>query len=159
MSQSSLKPIPEGMQSLTPHIVCAGALDAMEFYKRAFNAIELVRLVGPDGKLVHGGMRIGNSMLMLAEENPAWGSLGPKTLKGSPVVIHFSVENVDAALAQAEAAGGKITMPAADMFWGDRYGQLEDPFGHRWSLATHIRDVKPEELQEAMLQACSTPCG
>jgi len=156
MSHDDAKHIPEYMNSLTPHIVCVGAIDAIEFYKKAFNAVELRRLIGPDGSLVHAAVRIGNSMLMLAEENPKWGSLGPKALKGSPVTIHLNVEDVDATVAQAESAGAKIVMPVADMFWGDRYGQLEDPFGHRWSIATHIRDLTTEEMQEAMKTAM---CG
>ncbi len=99
---------------------------------------------------MHAMVRIGNSPLMLEDEAPQWSMLGPKSLKGSPVTIHLQVENVDAVVEQAVAAGAKITMPVADMFWGDRYGQLEDPFGHRWSVATHTRDVSPEEMQKAM---------
>lgn len=154
MSKPAVKPIPDGMHSLTPHLVCAGGLEAIEFYKKAFNAVELMRLVGSNGKLVHAGLRIGNSMLMLAEENPNWGSFGPKSLKGSPVTIHLMVEDVDAAVAQAVAAGATITMPVADMFWGDRYGQLQDPFGHHWAVATHMRDLNPEEIQKGMEEMC-----
>lgn len=152
MSTSTVKAIPEGMHSLTPHLVCAGAAEAIEFYKKAFNAIELARLPGPDGKLMHALVRIGDSMVMLVDEFPQWGSLGPKALKGSPVVLHLYVEDVDARVAQAVAAGAKLTMPVADMFWGDRYGQLEDPFGHKWSVATHTRDLTPEEIQAGMAQ-------
>lgn len=154
MSKPAVKPIPDGMHSLTPHLVCAGAADAIEFYKKAFGAVELARFPGPDGKLMHGMVRIGNSPLMLVDESPQWGMLGPKALKGSPVTIHLMVENVDATVEQAVAAGAKITMPVADMFWGDRYGVLEDPFGHHWSVATHTRDVSPEEMREAMLGGC-----
>ena len=150
MSKPAVKPIPDGMHSLTPHLRCAGAIDAIEFYKKAFNAVELSRLPGPNGKLMHAMLRIGDSPLMLTDEFPEWGALGPKSLKGSPVTVHVYVENVDAAVAQAVAAGAKITMPLADMFWGDRYCRLEDPFGHHWSIATHTRDVSPEEMQEAM---------
>jgi PhnB protein len=150
MSASKVKAIPDGMHSLTPHLICAGAASAIEFYKKAFNAVELMRLPGPDGKLVHGAVRIGDSMLMLVDENEAWGSFGPKALKGSPVVIHLQVEDVDAAMAQAAAAGATITMPATDMFWGDRYGQVEDPFGHRWSVATHTKDLTHEQIEAAM---------
>lgn len=153
MSTPASKPIPEGMRSLTPHLVCADAVQAIEFYKQAFGAVEAMKLLAPNGQLVHAGLRIGDSMLMLAEECPEWGSLGPKSLNGSPVVIHLMVPDVDAAVAQAVAAGATITMPVADMFWGDRYGQLLDPFGHRWSIATHLRDLSPEELHEAMLKA------
>ena len=156
MSKPAVKPIPDGMHSLTPHLVCAGGLEAIEFYKKAFNAVELMRLVGSNGKLVHAGLRIGNSMLMLAEENPNWGSFGPKSLKGSPVTIHLMVEDVDAAVAQAVAAGATITMPVTDMFWGDRYGQLQDPFGHHWAVATHMRDLSPEEIQKGMEEMCGS---
>ena len=149
---SQAKPIPDGMHSLTPHLVCAGAAEAIEFYKAAFGAVELVRLPGPGGKLVHASVRIGDSVLMLVDEMPEWGAFGPKALKGSPVTIHLYVNDVDATVAQAVAAGAKLTMPVADMFWGDRYGQLEDPFGHRWSVATHTRDLTHEEVQKAMMQ-------
>jgi len=148
-----VKPIPEGMHSLTPHIVCAGAAEAIEFYKKAFGAVELLRVPGAQGKLMHAAIRIGDSVVMLVDEFPEWGSFGPKSLKGTPVTLHLYVDNVDAAVEQAVGAGAKITMPVEDMFWGDRYGQVEDPFGHRWSIATHMRDVSPEELQEAAKKA------
>jgi uncharacterized glyoxalase superfamily protein PhnB len=150
MSTPAIKPIPEGMHSLTPHLICAGAAEAIDFYAKAFNAVEMVRLPGPGGKLMHASLKIGDSTLMLVDEMTDCGAIGPKTLKGSPVTIHLYVEDVDAAVAQAVAAGAKVTMPVADMFWGDRYGQIEDPFGHRWSVATHTRDVTPEQMQEAM---------
>ncbi len=153
MIKPNVKPIPEGMHSLTPLLTCAGAADAIDFYKKAFNAVEVSRLPGPKGKLMHASLRIGNSALMLTDEFPEWGGLGPKLLKGSPVTVHLYVENVDAAVEQAVAAGAKITMPLADMFWGDRYAQLEDPFGHRWSVATHTRDLSPAEIQQAMGKA------
>ncbi len=137
MAKSAVKPIPDGMHSLTPHLICADAADAITFYVKAFNAVELTRLPSPQGKLMHAIVRIGDSALMLVDENPQWGLLGPKLLKGLPVTVHLYVEDVEATVAHAVAAGAKITMPVADMFWGDRYGQLEDPFGHRWSVATH----------------------
>jgi PhnB protein len=155
MKQPTVKAIPEGMHSLTPHLVCAGASDAIAFYKAAFNAVEAARLPGPDGKLMHAMVRIGDSPLMLVDENPAWGALGPKSLKGSPVTIHLYVEDVDATVAKAVAAGAKVTMPVADMFWGDRYGQLEDPFGHRWSVGTHIRDMSEQEMRAEMAKMTS----
>ena len=148
----SIQAIPEGMHSLTPHIVCADANSAIDFYRKAFDAVELARMPGPDGKLMHGMVRIGDSMLMLAEEMPAMGSFGPHALKGSPVFLHLYVPDVDASMRKAADAGCTVTMPATDMFWGDRYGQLSDPYGHRWSLATHTRDVTPAEMQEAMKQ-------
>ncbi len=150
MAKTAVKPIPEDMHSLTPHLVCARAVDAIAFYKKAFNAAETARLPGPDGKLMHAAVRIGDSTLMLMDENPQHGTLGPKSLKGSPVTIHLYVQDADATVAQAVAAGAKVTMPVQEMFWGDRYGQLEDPFGHRWSVATHVRDLSPEEIQRDM---------
>ena len=142
--------IPQGMHSVTPHLVCAGAAQAIEFYKKAFGAVEEGRMPGPDGKLMHAMIRIGDSPIMLADEMPEWGSLGPKALKGSPVTIHLYVDDADAFAKRAAAAGAKITMPVDEMFWGDRYGKLEDPFGHQWSVGTHVRDVSPEEMQRAM---------
>src|SRR5882762_3053165 len=117
-NKPAVKPIPDGMHSLTPMLRCAGAADAIEFYKKAFNAVEVARLPGPGGKLMHAVVRIGDSALMLVDENPQWGLLGPKALKGSPVTVHLYVDNVDAVVAQAVAAGAKITMPVADAFWG-----------------------------------------
>ena len=150
MSKATTKPIPEGMHSVTPHLICAGATEAIAFYKKAFGALEMNRLPTPDGKIMHAMLRIGDSSIMLVDEMPQHGALGPKSLKGSPVTIHLYVDDVDATVARAVGAGAKVTMPVADMFWGDRYGQLEDPFGHRWSIATHKRDVNPEEMRKAM---------
>jgi uncharacterized glyoxalase superfamily protein PhnB len=145
-----VKPVPEGMHTVTPHLVCAGAADAIEFYKKAFNATEVGRLAGQQGKLMHAMIRIGDSSVMLVDEFPDCGAFGPKSLKGSPVTIHLYVEDVDAFVKRAVAAGAKITMPVDDMFWGDRYGRLEDPFGHHWSIGTHKRDVSLEEMKQAM---------
>ncbi|MGQ0545178.1 MAG: VOC family protein [Betaproteobacteria bacterium] len=145
-----VKPIPEDMHRVTPHLVCAGAAQAIEFYKKAFGAVEEARLPGPDGKLMHAVVRIFGDAVMLVDEMPQWGALGPKALKGSPVTLHLYVEDVDAAVQRAVAAGAKVTMPVADMFWGDRYGKIEDPFGHHWSLATHQREVSLEEAKKAM---------
>jgi uncharacterized glyoxalase superfamily protein PhnB len=142
--------IPQGMHSVTPHLVCAGAAKAIEFYKQAFGAEEGARLPGSDGRLMHATVKIGDSQVMLVDEMPEWGALGPKSLKGSPVTIHLYVDDVDAVVARAVQAGAKVTMPVADQFWGDRYGKLEDPFGHHWSVATHVRDVSMEEAQKAM---------
>ena len=145
-----VNPIPTGMTAVTPHLVCAGAADAIEFYKQAFGAVEESRLPGPGGKVMHALIRIGGSAIMLVDEAPEWGMLGPKSLKGSPVTIHLYVDDTDAFVARAVKAGAKVTMPVADMFWGDRYGTLEDPFGHRWSVATHVRDVSPDQMMEGM---------
>ena len=115
---------------------------------------------GPGGKLMHAMVTIGDSALMLVDESPEWGCRGPKVLGGSPVTIHLYVKDVDAVVAQAAAAGAKVTMPVADMFWGDRYGQLEDPFGHSWSVATHTRDLTPEQIRQGMETACAdAPVG
>ena len=154
MSKTATKPIPDGMHSLTPHLICKGAAAAIEFYKAAFGAVELARMPGPGGKLMHASVRIGDSTLMLVDEAPEWEMFGPTSLKGSPVTIHLYVKDVDATVAQAVAAGARVTMPVTDMFWGDRYGTLEDPFGHRWSVATHTRDLTPEELQQAAAKMC-----
>jgi len=150
---------PSCMRSITPHLICAGAADAIEFYKKAFGAEEMMRLPGPNGRLMHGSVRIGDSMVMLVDEAPEWGTLGPNALKGSPVIIHLMVDDVDAIFAQAVDAGATVKMPVADMFWGDRYGLVVDPFGHVWSIATHMRDMTPDEIaaagREAMAQGCA----
>jgi uncharacterized glyoxalase superfamily protein PhnB len=150
-----VKPVPDGMHTVTPHLVCAGAADAIEFYKKAFNAVEGGRLPDPQGKLLHALIRIGDSAIMLVDEFPAMGAFGPKSLKGSPVTIHLYVEDVDAFVKRAVGAGAKITMPLEDTFWGDRYCRLEDPFGHQWSVATHVRDVTPEEIRQAVQKGCA----
>jgi PhnB protein len=152
MTDPAVKAIPDGMTHLIPHLICAGAADAIEFYKKAFGAVEKSRLAGPDGKLMHAAVQIGDSIVMLNDEFPDWGALSPKARGGTAVTIHRYVEDVDAAVAQAVAAGATLKMPVADMFWGDRYGVLVDPFGHSWSLGTHQRDVKPEDLAKAMAE-------
>ena len=149
---AKIKPIPDGMHTVTPHLVCAGAADAIEFYKKAFNAVEEVRLPGPQGRLMHAMIRIEGSAVMLVDEMPEWGALSPRSLKGSPVTIHLYVKDTDAFVARAVAAGAKVTMPVCDAFWGDRYGKIEDPFGHHWSVGTHMREVSVEEAQQAMQQ-------
>ncbi len=155
MTKTQMKPIPDGMHTVTPHLICAGADEAIEFYKKAFNAVESGRMPGPEGKVLHALIRIGDSAVMLADECPDWGGFGPKTLKGSPVTIHLYVEDVDTFVARAVSAGAKVTMPPEDMFWGDRYGKLDDPFGHHWSVATHIREMSPDEIQQAAQKVCS----
>jgi uncharacterized glyoxalase superfamily protein PhnB len=140
------------MPTVTPHLVCAGAAKAIDFYKKAFGAEEAMRLEGPDGSLWHACVVIDGSPVMLVDEMPDMGSLGPKALKGSPVTIHLNVPDVDAFVARAVKAGAKLKMPVADMFWGDRYGIIEDPFGHKWSVATHIRDMTVAEIKASMLK-------
>jgi PhnB protein len=148
MTKPIVKAIPDGVRTLTPELICAGAAEAIAFYKKAFGADEVMRFAGPDGKLVHAEIKIGDSKLRLMDEMA--GALGPKSLKGSPVTINMQVNDVDAVVKKAVGAGAKITMPLADQFWGDRYAKLDDPFGHHWSVASHIRDVSPKEMQEAM---------
>lgn len=155
MSKQSVKPIPEGMRSITPHLVCDGASDAIEFYKKVFGAVDLGRLPGPDGKLMHAMVRIGDSNLMLVDANPSWGVAGPAK-DGSPgVTIHLYVEDADKVYAQAVEHGATARMPVAEMFWGDRYGVLIDPFGHCWSIATHVRERTVEEMKSAAATGCA----
>jgi len=153
---SKVKPVPDGMHTVTPHLICAGAADAIEFYRKAFNAVEEGRLPGPNGRIMHAMIRIEGSAVMLVDEMPEWGALGPKSLKGSPVTIHLYVKDADAVVKRAVSLGAKVTMPVDDMFWGDRYGKLEDPFGHHWSIGTHQRDVTAEEMQQAMRDMAKT---
>lgn len=155
MNAQYVNHIPEGMHTVTPQLICAGAAEAIEFYQKAFDAVEVGRTPGPDGKLLHAMIRIGDSAIMLVDEFPEWGSFGPNTPAGAPVNIHLYVEDVDALVERAVMAGATITMPPQDMFWGDRYAQLKDPFGHHWSVATHIRNVSPEEMKEGTRKACA----
>lgn len=148
--------LPAGMHTLNPHIVCADCAGAMEFYKAAFGAVEEMRMPGPEGKMMHAAMRFGDSMLMLMDEFPEWGAKGPKLIGGTPVTIHMIVDDVDAVFARAVDAGAKVVMPVADQFWGDRYGILEDPWGHSWSIATPSeRQLSPEEIAENMKNMAS----
>jgi PhnB protein len=147
---AKVDPVPKGTHTVTPHLICAGAADAIAFYTKAFGAKEMFRLPAANGKLVHATVKIGDSTVMLVDEMPQWGAHGPVALKGTPVTLHLAVEDVDAWVARAVAAGAKLTMPVQDMFWGDRYGVVEDPFGHKWSIATHIKDLTPEEVSAAM---------
>ena len=147
---SDVKKIPEGMNTVTPHLICKGAAEAIEFYKKAFDAVDLGRVSdGKDGKLIHALISIGDSKVMLVDEFHEWGFYGPTSLNGSPITIHLYVDDVDTVVNRAVQCGAKVTMQVQDMFWGDRYGKIEDPFGHLWSVATHIRDVTPEEMEKA----------
>ena len=147
---AQVEAIPKDMHTITPHLVCDGAADAIAFYKKAFNAVEDARMQTPDGKIMHAMLTIGDSHLMLVDEFPDYGSIGPNKLKGTPVTLHMYVQDVDQAFAQAVAAGATVKMPLENQFWGDRYGIVTDPFGHSWSLATHVKDVTPEEMKAAM---------
>jgi PhnB protein len=154
-------PIPAGHHTLTPHLVIKGASEAIAFYKEAFGAEELHRMLfpGPDGtsKIGHAALQIGDSKLFLAEEFPEHGGFGPGA--SSPVTIHLYVANADATFARAVEAGAKVTMPLANMFWGDRYGKLIDPFGHHWSIAQHIEDPTPEQMQERIAAFARAACS
>lgn len=154
---TKVKPIPKGMRTVTPHLICKEAANAIEFYKKDFSVVEMFRMLTPDGeRLLHAEIRVGDSVVMLVDESPEWGALGPTSLKGTPVAFYLYVKNVDAFVARAVKAGAKVVMPVADMFWGDRYGKLEDPFGHMWEVATHIRDVKPKEMERAAKEMFSS---
>lgn len=149
------KPVPEGFRTITPHLVVDGAAEAIEFYRKAFGAEETLRMPGPDGKLMHAELKIGDSALMLNDPFPEYGAVGPKAIGGSPVTIHLYVNDVDALWDRAIKAGVKVLMPLMDAFWGDRYGLVEDPYGHRWSMATHKEDLTLEEIgQRAAAAGC-----
>ena len=158
----AVKPIPDGYRGVTPYLIVAGAAGAIEFYKQAFGATERLRLDGPGGKIGHAELAIGDGLVMLADENPEHGARGPHSVGGSPITLHFYVEDVDAVAARAVAAGGTLKRPAADQFYGDRMASIEDPFGHIWHVATHKEDVPPDELQrrlEAMLKSARESNG
>jgi uncharacterized glyoxalase superfamily protein PhnB len=158
--KNTTKPIPDGFHTLTPHLVVKGASRAIDFYKKAFAAEEIRRMPGPDGKsIMHAELKIGNSRLMLVDEFPEMNARGPESIGGTPVTIHMFVEDADAVFNRALDAGAEVRMPLADMFWGDRYGVLADPFGHLWSVATHKEDLAPEEIRKRMQEACSEPAA
>jgi PhnB protein len=147
-----VKPIPEGFHTLTPHITVRDAAGAIEFYKKALNAQVLRVSHTPNGKVMHASLKIGDSILMLNDEFPEWGgSLGPRG-EATGFAINVYVEDVDKVFAQAVAAGAVVKMPLMDQFWGDRYGHVLDPYGFRWALATHVRDVSPEEMEKAQAE-------
>jgi PhnB protein len=149
-----VKPIPDGYHTATPYLIIRGAAAALDFYKKAFGATELMRFGGPDGKVGHAEIQIGNSRIMLGDEMPEMNCKGPQTLGGSPVGIMLYVEDADARFKQALAAGATETRPIQDQFYGDRSGTVTDPFGHQWTIATHKEDVSPEELQRRMAKMC-----
>ncbi len=148
-----VKAVPTGFHTLTPHLTVRDADKALEFYKNALGAEVLNVARMPDGKVMHAALRVGDSMLMLNEEMPEFGALSPLSNGGAGVTIHIYTENVDDAFNRAVNAGAKVAMPLMDQFWGDRYGLVTDPFGHKWSLATHVKDMSPEEMQRAQDEA------
>lgn len=143
---NNVKPIPDGYHTFTPYFAVQGATQAIEYYKKAFGATELFRMEAPGGKIGHAEMKIGNSIVMLADEFPEMDFKGPKSYGGSSCAFYLYVEDCDAVFNQAIAAGGKVIKPMQDQFYGDRSGQLEDPYGHRWSVATHKEDLSMEEV-------------
>ncbi|MBI3862150.1 MAG: VOC family protein [Planctomycetia bacterium] len=153
MSKST-QPIPPGMDKLIPHLACSPCSEAIAFYKKAFGAEEIVRMPAPDGKrIMHAQIRIGTSFVFLVDDFPEYNqgkSETPTGLKGTPVTLHHYVENCDAAIKRAQDAGAMVLMPPADMFWGDRYAVVKDPFGHKWSFATHLQDLTPEQMVAGM---------
>ncbi len=153
----TVQPIPPGHEGLIPHLVCDSCSKAIEFYKKAFGAEEIHRMPEPGGsRIMHAALRIGNSLLFLNDDFPetcGGQELTPTALKGTPVTIHHYVKDCDAAIQRAVDAGATVLMPVEDMFWGDRYGSVADPFGHKWSFATHIKDLTDEQIQMAMKEA------
>lgn len=151
-----VKAIPEGFHTVTPRLVVNGADKAIEFYKKAFGAIEVMRAPGPDGKsIIHSQLTIGDSQIFVIDECPEMKALSPERLEGIAVGLQLYVKDVDALFNQALTAGAKVAMPVSDMFWGDRFGCVIDPFGHSWSLATHIEDPTPEVIQQRMKETCA----
>ena len=153
---ATAKSLPEDRRSVTPHLVVRGAARAIDFYKEALGAEEIMRLPAPGGVLMHAEIRIGDSRIFLVDEFPEPREEGigsPRQIGATTVTIHLFVDDVDAAMQRASAAGAKITLPPTDMFWGDRYGRLLDPFGHSWSIATHLKDLTPDEIQKNMAEA------
>jgi PhnB protein len=156
------KPVPEGYRTATPYLIVKGAAEAIEFYKRAFGATEMLRMADPQGKVGHAEIKIGDSVIMLADEHPAMGYRGPRSLGGSSVSILLYLEDVDGVFERAVKAGAKAQRPVVNQFYGDRSGTLEDPFGHVWTVATHVEDVPPEELQrraQAAMKSASASAG
>lgn len=143
---TTVKAVPAGYHTATPYLVISNAAKAIEFYKEAFGAAELIRLATPDGNVMHAEIKIGDSPIMLSDECPDYNALGPLTLGGTTVSIVLYVEDVDTVVNRAVAAGAKLVMPVENQFWGDRMGTVSDPFGHKWSVATHTEDVSPEEM-------------
>ena len=143
----SAKPIPEGYHSVTPYLIVDGAEKALAFYEKVFGATVAMRLDGPGGRIGHAEIRIANSVVMLADENPEMGARGPRSIGGSPVTLMLYIPDVDAVVERAVAAGAKLQRPVEDKFYGDRMGSIEDPFGHVWHVSTHVEDVPPDELE------------
>jgi PhnB protein len=149
----SAKPIPDGYHSITPFLTVRDAARAIEFYKQAFGAKERGVMKDPGGKVMHAELMIGDSIIMLSDEFPEYGALSPQSIGGTGLGLHIYVDGVDAAFDRAVKAGAQVEMPVMDQFWGDRYGKLQDPFGHKWSIATHTKDLSMDEMKRAMDEA------
>ncbi len=149
-------PVPEGYPRVTPYLIVDGGSAAIDFYTEVLGADERMRMPGPDGRLGHAELEFGDSVVMLADENPEMGARAPRSIGGSPVTIHLYVDDVDATFERALQAGASSLQPVEDRFYGDRVGQLEDPFGHHWSLATHVEDVAPEEMSKRAAEMMGT---
>ena len=149
----SVKPIPDGYHSITPFLTVRDATRAIEFYKQAFGAQERGVFMTPDGKVMHAEITIGDSIIMLGDEFPEFGALSPESTGGAGMGLHIYVDGVDVAFDRAVKAGAQVEMPVMDQFWGDRYGKLKDPFGHRWSIATHTKDLSVDEMKHGMDEA------
>ena len=149
---ADVKPIPDGYPQVTPYLCVDGAAAAIEFYGKVFGAKERMRMPSPGGKVGHAELELGESVIMLSDEHPDMGVLGPKSVGGTPVTISVYVEDVDAVFDAAVAAGANALRPVENMFYGDRTGQFEDPFGHKWSVATHVEDVPPDEMEKRMAE-------
>jgi uncharacterized glyoxalase superfamily protein PhnB len=145
----STKPIPAGYHSVTPSIIVRDAAQAIDFYKRAFGAEEISRMAGPDGSIMHAEIRIGDSIIMLGEENEQWGTRSPLSTNGNPGSLHIYVADADAAFVRALNAGATVRYPLEDAFWGDRYGKVADPFGHEWGIGTRVKDLSDAEMRKA----------
>jgi PhnB protein len=156
---ANVKAIPDSYPNVTPYLIVSGGAAAIDFYERIFGAIEVMRLPGPGGRVGHAELRIGNSMIMLADENPQAGVRGPQPGSRPPVSFLVYVEQVDAVTAKAEAAGAKILRPPKDQFYGDRTATLTDPFGHEWTVASHVEDVSPEEMGKRAAALAATAGG
>jgi PhnB protein len=146
----TVSPVPAGYHTVTPYLIVRGAARAIEYYQQAFGAILLMRLGGSDEPVVHAELMIGDSRIMLADEHPDMGALGPESVGGTPVLICLYVPNVDEVIQKAIQAGGTVERPVQDQFYGDRSGSIVDPFGHRWTISTHIEDLSAEEIQRRM---------
>jgi PhnB protein len=148
-----VKPIPEGYHTITPFLTVRDAARAIEFYQQAFGAQARGVMKGPDGKVMHAELKIGDSIIMLSDEFPEFGALSPQSIGGSGMGLHIYLDGVDAAFDRAVKAGAKVEMPVMDQSWGDRYGKLTDPFGHKWSIGTHIKDLSMDEMKRGMDEA------